>query len=213
MWACMDFRILGIPVRVQPVFLVITVVLALSRLSTPILLVSWIAVVFASVLLHELGHAMAFRALGHSSSIELHAMGGHTRAVAAMSPKQDVFVSLAGPAVGLLLGGAIYLLSVVSPELRSIPHLGVVIADLLWVNIGWGVLNLLPILPLDGGRVLIAALRHWNPQQATLLAHRISMITAGIGAAIALQYGMMVAVLMAGLFAADNYRAQSTMRR
>jgi Zn-dependent protease len=202
----MNLRVMGIPVRVEPIFFLLAGILALSRLTEPWLLSSWIAVVFFSVLLHELGHALAFRRFGHSPRIELHAMGGHTTADVRLPPHQDLIVSAAGPAFGLALGALILIFGALVPGLYGVPFLGTVVSDLLWVNIGWSLINLLPILPMDGGRVLLAVLRRWNRKQATERAHQISMIVAGVAAAAALFKGMMFAGLMAAMFAVDNYR-------
>jgi Zn-dependent protease len=202
----MELRIFGFPVRIQPVFFIITGLLALSRINQPWSLASWIAVVLVSVLLHELGHALAFRYFGQSPSIELHGMGGHTRGSAGLTPGQDIIVSLAGPALGLVLGGLIYAVSYFVPAVHSSQYVSVVIGDLIWVNVGWGVLNLLPILPLDGGRVLIAVLRQRRPAGAIKLAHQVSMVVAALAAAAALIYGMTYGALLAGMFAVDNYR-------
>jgi stage IV sporulation protein FB len=206
-WWRMNFRVLSMPVRVEPAFFLTAGILAASRLRAPWLLASWIAVVFVSVLFHELGHALAFRRLGYSPSIRLHAMGGHTSASAALSPRRDLIVSLAGPSFGLALGALIYGLSLLFPEIETTPFVGVVASDLVWVNFGWGIINLLPILPMDGGRVLVAGLRLADPLRATSRAHRISMIAAGLAAAAAILNGMLFAGLMAAMFAVDNYRA------
>lgn len=207
----MRFSILGIPVRVEPLFFLIAGLLAASRLQEPWFLASWIAVVFGSVLLHELGHAVAFRHFGYSPDIRLHTMGGHTSATAGLNPKQDVIVSVAGPLFGLTAGGLVYAAGFFFPSLYATPFLGVVLRDLLWVNIGWSLINLLPILPLDGGRVLIAGLRKANPMNATMRAYQVSMIVAGVAAAAALAFGMLFAALLGALFAANNYRAYQAL--
>ena len=208
----MNLRVFGTPVRIEPVFFLIAALLAASRLSEPWFLASWIAVVLGSVLLHELGHALAFRRFGYAPSIRLHAMGGHTTAPAALSWKQDMIVSLAGPLLGLAAGLLIYTAGAIVPSLYATPFLGVVVRDLLWVNIGWSIINLLPILPMDGGRVLVAGLQRVDPIHASRRAHQISMIAAGIGAVLALLARMPFAAILGALFAVDNYRAYQTER-
>src|SRR5262249_23113383 len=70
-----------------------------------------------------------------------------------VSPKKHIAISLAGPFAGFLFGGAVYLSEVALPDLFA-DHFGrVTYRDLLWVNFGWGIFNLLPVLPLDGGNV------------------------------------------------------------
>ena len=208
----MQLRILGTPVRIEPVFFLVAGLLAASRLTEPWFLASWIAVVLGSVLLHELGHAVAFRRYGYAPSIRLHAMGGHTSANAALTWKQDMIVSLAGPLLGLAVGGLVYGAGIFFPAIYATPFLGVVVRDLLWVNLGWSIVNLLPILPMDGGRVLLAGLRRVDPTRANLRAHQISMIAAGAAAVVAVVARMPFAAILGGLFAFDNYRALDSYR-
>ncbi|HSO11633.1 MAG TPA: hypothetical protein VLT51_04610, partial [Anaerolineales bacterium] len=70
------FSIAGIPVRVHPLFWLIALLLGSSGALVEIPI--WILVVFVSILVHELGHALAFRRYGIQSHIVLHAMGGLT---------------------------------------------------------------------------------------------------------------------------------------
>lgn len=207
----MRFSIFRIPVRVEPVFFLIAALLAASRLAEPWFLASWVAVVFGSVLLHEIGHAIAFRHYGREPDIRLHSMGGHTSAVAGLNPKQDVVVSVAGPLFGLAAGGLVYAAGFFFPGLYATPFFGVVLRDLLWVNVGWSLINLLPILPLDGGHVLIAGLRRADPMNAQRRAYQVSMIVAGVAAVAALVSGMLFAALLGALFAANNYRAYQAL--
>src|SRR5260370_39962134 len=96
----MTFRIGKIPVRVLPSFFLVTLLFNLS--ANPSVLAVWMAVVFVSVLLHELGHASAGLAFGLEPRIDLHGMGGTTSwATARTLPTwQRVAISLAGPVAG-----------------------------------------------------------------------------------------------------------------
>jgi stage IV sporulation protein FB len=208
----MQLRILGTPVRIEPIFFLVAALLAASRLSEPWFLASWVAVVLGSVLLHELGHALAFRRYGYAPSIRLHAMGGHTTANAPLTWKQDMVVSLAGPLLGLAIGGLVYAAGWFFPALHSTPFLSVVVSDLVWVNIGWSIVNLLPILPMDGGRVLLAGLRRFDPSRASALAHRVSMVAAGAAAIAAMFARMPFAAILGVMFAVDTYRAIHSAR-
>jgi len=202
----MRFRLAGIPVWVQPAFFLTAVILGADLLQVPRLLLMWVAVVFGSVLLHELGHAFAFRSLGHASTITLYFMGGHTTARGArLSPGQDVYVSLAGPAAGLLLGGLVW----GAGRLEVWPAgatAAVAGRMLLWANVGWGVLNLLPILPMDGGRVLAALLRMRDPDTAERRALAISMVLALLGLVAALRLGDSWIAILCAMFAFGSYQ-------
>ena len=70
------FTVAGIPVRVHPLFWLIA--LLLGAAGDPLLLPAWVLVIFVSILIHELGHALAFRRVGQDSRIVLHMAGGLT---------------------------------------------------------------------------------------------------------------------------------------
>lgn len=178
------FRVAGIPVRVHLFFLLTAFATGSTRLNRPAALLAWMAVVFVSVLLHELGHALAYRRLGGRPSIELHGLGGTTSAtgVGNLTPGQDAWVSFAGPGTGFLLGGLVLAATHLTPLGEATGLARTVVWDLLWVNIGWGIINLLPILPLDGGHIL-AALVRWRSRDETAgqrLVHIVSLVACAV---------------------------------
>lgn len=184
------FRLASIPVEVEPAFWVATVVLASDRVTRPHLLVTWVAVVFASVLLHEMGHAIVLRKLGHRPSIALTMMGGQAQAAvsSSMTWLAEVLVGFAGPLAGLTVGIPLLLLSLI-PGLTDIPVIGDVLSDLVWVNLGWSLLNLVPIFPLDGGQIARALLRRSTTERPTRRSHEISVGVAAVAAVVALLVG------------------------
>ena len=114
----LNFWVFGIPVRVHPAFLIMPVVLGSSLLRDPeynagIILVCLIGIFFVSVLVHELGHALAFRHYGIPSRIVLYWMGGLAIPDSGpswkpvrrpgLTPNRQIVVSLAGPGMGFLL--------------------------------------------------------------------------------------------------------------
>ncbi|MGI8433663.1 MAG: site-2 protease family protein [Nocardioidaceae bacterium] len=110
---------------------------------------------YASVLLHELSHALAARAFDMSVlSINLHFLGGATEIEGeAATPWREFVIAVVGPITSLAIGGAGWL--VVDSFDRGLVWLA--LAALTSANLVVGVLNLVPGLPLDGGRVLQAA--------------------------------------------------------
>ncbi|MGL5809261.1 MAG: site-2 protease family protein [Nocardioides sp.] len=127
-------------------------------------------VLYASVFLHEAAHAYAARRLGFPvSSITLHFLGGMTAIEGeARRPRQEFVIAVVGPIASLVVG-------VVGLGLASLTEGGLlrlVLGGVAYSNLIIGVLNLVPGLPLDGGRVLKAAV--WratgNVHQATLVA-------------------------------------------
>lgn len=160
--AMFRFQIFGFPVRVDPWFWVVSALLggAMWKLGEPggtteVLL--WVAMVFVSILWHELGHAYLMRRFGSRAEIMLYGGGG----LAIASPgrftrKQDFLVSAAGPAAGLLLGLAVWFYQRSAPP--EDPLLRWSIGQMIWINVVWSLVNCLPTLPLDGGHMLRAIL-------------------------------------------------------
>lgn len=173
-------KILGIPIKVEVSFFVLAVFLGLGRARDLTLIAEWCAVVFVSVLVHEFGHALAARAFDLKPEIRLYQMGGVTswRSETEVAPLRHLLISLAGPFTGFVLGGCVFVLGPVL--LRAVPTdlMATLYFDLLWVNIGWGICNLLPILPMDGGQVL-ATLEAWLWKRSDrLVSHSISLLAA-----------------------------------
>lgn len=184
------FQLAKVPVEVEPAFWATTLLLAADRLTAPVSLVTWVAVVFGSVLLHELGHALVLRRLGHRPSIALTMMGGQAQASVSSSLPwlAEILVAVSGPLAGITLGVPLLLLSLI-PGLVDLPVVGTLITDLVAVNLGWSLLNLLPILPLDGGLVARALLRRSTAARPTRRAHEVSIAVAAIGGVIAVALG------------------------
>lgn len=114
-----------------------------------------IAVVYAfTILVHEAAHAVASRRYGHPvENITLHFLGGHTSIDGgARSPMQEFVMSVVGPLASLGVALVAWLLALVLPD----GLIGLTITTLMLANVVLGLFNLLPGLPLDGGRVLKA---------------------------------------------------------
>src|SRR5262245_62470810 len=102
-------NIFGIPVKIDPSFLFVCAVLAYSRLSQPTFLVEWLIVIFVSILIHELGHALVVRSFGLSPQIMLYSMGGLTSWTdeKGISHAKHIAISLAGPFAGFFFYGMV----------------------------------------------------------------------------------------------------------
>lgn len=198
----------GIPIKVDPSFLILTLLLARNRLSEPVSLVVWVVVVFVSIIVHELGHAFAGRRYGLQPQIQLYSMGGLTSwsSGRSITPPQSIAISLAGPFAGFLFGGLVYVVGRQLDATFDSLIWPTAYRDLLWVNIGWGIFNLLPVIPMDGGHV-IGSLEEWIRKKPGNIAHIVSLITAlGLGLW-ALSAGWLWGALMMGYFAFINGRA------
>lgn len=164
----MRFSLFGIPTQVEFSFWFGTVLLGMPYLQAefkPLILV-WVAVVFLSVLAHELGHALSVRAFGLHPEIRLHWVGGLTSWTGGrdLSRPKRVFISFAGPLAGFVIAGLAWLAMRAYPELGMASSAPLAMARswalrfLVWVNFFWGIVNLAPVLPLDGGHILEHAL-------------------------------------------------------
>jgi len=146
-------RIFGFPLQIDPWFF-LTAWLIGGR-QEPLWMVVWVLVVVVGILAHELGHAFVGRKLGMEPWIRLVAFGGMTgwSRPRPLSSGQQILISIAGPAVGIAIGGSVLVAAQAGLLVGASPAVAHVLRDILWVNLGWGILNLLPILPLDGGHI------------------------------------------------------------
>jgi Zn-dependent protease len=198
----MRFRVGSIPVDVQPSFFLACAFLAMRRSLTDIAI--WVAVCFVSVLIHELGHALAIARFGGEPSVLLYQGGGLTFGDQSDTPWRSIAVSVAGPAAGFLLAGVVFLLA------RSHPPQGLaqqVHADLIYANVWWGLFNLLPMLPLDGGNAFESLLELRWPARARFWAELMSVLTCTAVAGAALFYGYMLLVVMVGFWVAPVWKS------
>lgn len=132
-----------------------------------------LGLVFSSVLAHELGHSLVARKLGVAiAEIELHFFGGAAKMLSMpKTPRDEIIIAAAGPAVSFALAGLFWMLSALGVE-----GLGVV-TMLASVNLMLGAFNLIPALPTDGGRILRAALQmKYGPLRATELAVNVARV-------------------------------------
>ena len=165
--------VLGFPIDVNLSFLFLLGIVALTMGGLTGVAVVLLA--FGSVVLHELGHALVARHLGvRVAGIELHFFGGAARMVDVPNRAGDeVAIAAAGPAVSFALGGLSFLLSAIGGAPGAFFHL------LGWINLVIGAFNLIPALPMDGGRILRALLaRRMSYLRATEKAVRIARVVA-----------------------------------
>jgi Zn-dependent protease len=197
----------------------------------------WVLVVFVSILIHEMGHALAMRYYGQSSQIVLHFSGGLTIPEPVMwggrsvnvtpSPNQDIVISLSGPGAGFLLAGLTIIGVIISGgTIITTSLLGIVplptgvilpiggnilsslVTNLLWVNIFWGLINLLPVYPLDGGNVTRYLLLKVDPLDGVRKSLWVSVVVGGIAAlAGVLVMGSVYMAILFGFLAFQSFQA------
>jgi Zn-dependent protease len=207
------FRLAGIPVRVEPVFFVIILILGLNPADIrPVLVATWVGIAFVSILLHEFGHAVAFRIFGIRPSITLYGMGGLTSGSGRLTPVESIIVSLAGPISALVLLGLPAWWLQANGSITSADG-QVILGQIIWINIGWSVLNLLPILPLDGGNVMHSVLELITGGKGRRLAEVISIAVAGVVALLALRAGFVFGGVLALMFVGMNVSSLSKVKQ
>lgn len=145
----------------------------------------WIPVVFLSVLIHELAHAAAIGIFGYGSSrVVLGGMGGVTVNERRARPWHDMVISLAGPLSSFAIAALMWFLMQRVPLVNSDRMLVELVPRMLWANVFWGVFNLIPTSPLDGGHAVRNFFRMFlSERQAFIIAVWIGII-GGAGAAV-----------------------------
>jgi Zn-dependent protease len=201
------FSIFGIPVLVHPFFWVTLALIggALNASSPAAILGICLFLIagFISILVHELGHALMAMKFGARSEIVLQAFGGYAAySGARLSRPQSFVITAAGPAVQILLGILVLLLLRQLPEIA--PYGRLFLSDLMSISIVWALLNLLPVLPLDGGRMLDAIL---GPERMQITLWT-TIIVASVIAIAALKFtGSILMPVFMGMFAWQAWQA------
>jgi stage IV sporulation protein FB len=219
-----NFNLAGVPVRVHPLFWLIAVLIRGIDDFKPVPILIWTAAVFISILVHEFGHAVLIRYFGWRPRITLYAFGG----LAAYEPTwhrmwPQVLISFAGPAAGFILAGIVAAAVQASGHHVFIDRASVLpvpsfepdygsanltdfVYDMLEVNILWGLLNLLPIYPLDGGKISHELLNRFNPANGMRQTLMLSIFTAaGMAAVMFFKLDSGRNAIFFLIFAAMNY--------
>jgi stage IV sporulation protein FB len=208
-----SFRILGIPVSIGYLLPLALAVMGMYYGFSPVGLAIWVVAGMTAVLLHELGHALAFRRYGLESSIQFWILGGVTiptdqAAAVTLRETQILLVALAGPFVGLALGiVGLAIQAAVAGQADEVRF-----AAFIWtfVNLGWGLFNLLPITGLDGGQALQHLLLAALGKSGRPFALLASIVASAAVAVVALIAGIPYVAFIAIVFGVANpyqYRA------
>ncbi|MBK8167301.1 MAG: site-2 protease family protein [bacterium] len=193
------FSLFGIPVHVQPWFWLSLALLGLSGVGAGgywewLSLALFVLAGFITVLVHELGHALAGRACGARGAITLQAFGGITHFEGRhFGRAQDFLVTFAGPGLQLVLA---WLLTFVDPVVYDgRPVLAYFVRMLQVISVFWAALNLLPVLPLDGGQMFRTIV---GPRRERI-AEWVTIVTAAVTALLAFRFfsSIFLAVMMA----------------
>lgn len=231
-----EFRLGRIPVRVRFGHFAFSAILAFlvvsnrgggtswpySQLTTPgtaeygaallAVVAIWVGIVFVSALVHELGHAVAAAAYGYRPEIELVWMGGQTmpNANETIPWNKQVLLTLAGPAAGLALAAVAFLWLPVAAPGTPVRY---VIANLLGANIVWAVLNLIPLLPLDGGHVALAVFMRFFGNRGFILSQLLGFAVAAAATLFAVSVREPIATVLFAMWGVRTLRMIAAFRR
>jgi stage IV sporulation protein FB len=203
-----QFSLFNIPVRILPWFWLtlafIGGVLRADTKSAIFELLLFMLAGFISILVHELGHAMTAKHFGKRVEIVLQAFGGYAAYSGGgrLSRFQSFLIIAAGPAIQILLGVAALIL-VIQVEGMSPPG-KYFFVKLCEISLFWAVLNLIPVLPMDGGRIMETLL---GPQRLRLtLQISIFVAVTIVILSLAFKIGMLLPIFMA-FMAYENYKS------
>ena len=237
----LQFRLFGIPVRIHPLFWLVAALLhGMGPETHADDVVIWVVCVLVSILAHEFGHALTGRLFGCRSSIVLHGFLGTTTPDygRTMSPGERFLMVLMGPGAGFLLLGAVLavlfaLYRITPSEALALLGLGsrdkvmpfilklgpmgrgakLLIYYLLQINFFWSVFNLMPTLPLDGGKLTGIGIGLVNPRASKQWVYIISLVTSGILAIACFKLlGSLFMAMLFGYFAVMNYQYLQTVQ-
>ncbi|MES2505207.1 MAG: site-2 protease family protein [Verrucomicrobiota bacterium] len=200
------FSFLGFPVSIQWMFwLTLALLGGVFRASgdpeAMQRVLAWVVAGFFSILIHELGHALTMRHYGaRRVEIVLHSFGGYAMPDRSFGRSESFFVSAAGPFLQIAAGVVMWWVKDAWPPQNLLAmHF---MSSFVQVSISWAVLNLFPIIPLDGGRIMQALL---GPQrQKTALI--VSLICAVGFGVVAVTFGQIFIVIFFALFAFNNWK-------
>ncbi|WP_435009641.1 site-2 protease family protein [Tundrisphaera lichenicola] len=189
-------RLAGIDLFLHPSALLLFFLVS-GAFSSGLEAMAFVAALLGSIVLHELGHALMARRYGiGTADITLYLFGGVARLERMpRSAGPELLIALAGPAVNVAIAVALAgLLSLTSVAGIS----SSLVSYILYTNIGLVVFNLLPVFPMDGGRVLRALLSGWlGRPKATEVAASIGRVLAVVGGLTFLYMGNFQAVILA----------------
>ena len=175
------FTIKGIPVSFQPMFILLILILSVG-MNNPFI---FGACATLGVLIHEFGHALTAKHFHLNPEVTLCGLGGLTTHARPNSPKQDFLITLAGPMAGLVVAGVIFgILFLVNllgfaPLLDKYQLLKIFLSYTMYINLIWGIFNLLPVRPMDGSKVFTHLLaKITKPERAVQIISIFSFVLA-----------------------------------
>jgi Zn-dependent protease len=209
----MEFRLGKIPVKVHGAFLITAFLLSTGfgrsfdarAIAATVVIV---AVMFVSILIHELGHALTGLAFGLTPRIDLHGMGGTTSWPDGRKVGwgKSMVISAAGPIAGIIAGvAALIAKGFLAPPEASLTETA--LNAFFFISAVWGVMNLAPMLPLDGGNIMLAFFQAMTKGRGEKPARYVSIVVCVGAIAASLRFGYTWGAVLSGLFLFRNVQA------
>lgn len=171
----------------------------------------WIVVILVSVIVHEMGHALTGLLFKQRVHIQLQMFGGMTtREGPKLALWKEFVLTLNGPVAGFALGGIAYGLLVVWQQPPYLVHS--VLSWFVLVNFFWSIVNLFPVLPLDGGHLLRIVLEGIFGARGTAYALLIGVILGGLITVCAFLFGWILAGAVFFLLTFESFRGWMSYR-
>jgi stage IV sporulation protein FB len=234
--ADLHFRLFGVPVRIHPFFWVTSLLLGMGGgPADPTQTLVWVAVVFVSILVHEMGHATMQRVYGGHPRITLYGFGGLASCNDCdRTPWRQILILLAGPFAGFLLAAFVISVLMARGQYQFVPNwtpivwrpidvthfvehgtfglADLCVWDLLQVNIMWGLINLLPVYPLDGGQISRELFALGNPRAGIVYSLQLSAGVAVLLAAYMITRHLYYTAALFGFLAYGNFQTLQMYR-
>lgn len=216
-------RILGVQVRVELSVLLIAAIFVVTGLGNNpsardvLDQTTFVILLFVSILLHELGHALGAWLFGiRTLDVTLAFFGGYAR----LDPPprralEDIVVSFAGPATNLLIAGLLYLWLYSDAGQEQSEHTWIILYRVMNANLVLGILNLLPGHPLDGGHIARAFLSMFLPNATARLivgyiGVAVGFVFIGLDLSGGWGYGLLIGIMLVYVASVEIQAARSS---
>lgn len=189
---------------ITPAFWLVSIILGYMSSGNLKGTVLWVFVILVSILIHELGHALCALSFGQSSTITLVAFGGITSyGTYGVSRFKQFLIILCGP----LFSATLFFFSYLGWQYFAFdrPFIASIFYIMQWVNLIWTSINLLPIMPLDGGQMLLLVAEAISKRKGLTYALFISLILGIILSVFFVLFSYYLAGMLFGFLALQAY--------
>jgi Zn-dependent protease len=199
-----------IPIHVSPFFFLTSAIIGYLNSGNILGTIIWMGIIFISILFHEFGHALLSLAFGQRPRIEIVAFGGLTYPEGPkLSAWKEFIVIFAGPLFGFILFTAAYFLLKLPIQNTYLLYF---LKATQFVNLFWTIVNLIPVLPLDGGQLVRVILEVFLGVKAWRYTHFISIAIASCFAIFFFVYGDYFIGAIFFLFAYQSFDGLNQVR-